>query len=49
MIRQMCGVKPNEVSQVRSQDLPKKLRLLDLKTVLREEKVYGHVMRQMVH
>ena len=30
MIRHVCGVKPNEVSQVWSQDLLEKLVLLDL-------------------
>ena len=47
MIRQVCGVKPNEVSQVRSQDLLDKLGLLDLETVLQEKRLrwYCHVMR----
>ena len=35
MIRQVCGVKPQEVSQVRSQDLLDELGLLDLESVLR--------------
>ena len=39
MIRQVCGVKPKETSQVRSQDLLDKLGLLDLESVLRERKV----------
>ena len=47
MIRQVCGVKPKETSQVRSQDLLDKLGLLDLESVLREKRLrwYGHVMR----
>ena len=34
MLRQVCGVNPSEVSQVRSRDLLDKLDLLDLETVL---------------
>ena len=44
MIIQVCGVKPDEVSQEQSQDLL--VRLLDLDTVLREKRLRcGHVMR----
>ena len=39
MIRHVCGVKPQEVSQVRSQDMLNKLGLLDLETVLREKRL----------
>jgi hypothetical protein len=47
MIRQICGVKPKEVANVRSKDLLDKLGLLDLDNVLRENRLrwYGHVQR----
>ena len=47
MIRQLCHVKPDEVEQVRSNDLLKKTGLQDLEVVLRGRRLqwYGHVER----
>ena len=45
MIRQLCHVKPDEVSKVHSRDLLEKVGLQDLDLVLREHRLrwYGHV------
>ena len=44
MIRHVCGVKPNEVSQVWSQDLLEKLGLLDLILFYKRKGYAGIVM-----
>jgi hypothetical protein len=47
MIRQICNIKPEEVSSVRSNELLSRLCLEDLSIILRERRLrwYGHVER----
>ena len=45
MIRQICSIKPEDVSTVRSSELLAKLELEDLNLILRERRLhwFGHV------
>ena len=47
MIRQICGIKPENVATVRSSELLAKLELEDLNLILRERRLcwFGHVER----
>ena len=47
MIRQICSIKPEDVSMVRSSELLAKLELEDLDLILRERRLrwFGHVER----
>ena len=47
MIRQICSIKPEDVTRVRSSELLVKLQLEDLDLILRERRLgwFGHVER----